>query len=1700
MDYSKKNIVARFGTVSTREDNPYDGFSAQLPTGSDGKIDFSYSKPGTCGSPYFALLGNCPFIPGLHRGKTGSGDIIAEAILYGQITDAQKRLVARYSFLPPIIGMDPISKGEVCGMPVKSVMKRHPKNFANFMESSGTVVDLGVVEGSHTLRNPIIVSPLNEIAEAIKPADMEIFEPAVMSKRAFGNKARAMDVPNPLMDMDVCNQCVKEYTERITRLVPSGTHSPLTVREDIEKLIDWSTSAGLGFDKAKWKVAQAEGCDRTIPDKYWDQSMVKIERLKNGETMDAVFSASLKVELRKVGKDARVFMPSNFVDLICLYHMYAKILQVVKESPFAFCLAIGLDLQGPDGDNLYEHLNQFDNYNMKSARTHATDYKGWDETLVYQVKLMVMEVINQVIDHCFDVDDETLNMYQTAKGDLSQFKAVIRESLLSIIMGLPSGFLLTSLLGGMSNVLLKMYCYYMSAQREMDSFFRNVAVICMGDDSLSQIRDGIDFPATQCSAVLAKLGMTLTGSDKRAVTPYVYPDKGDFLNRLPVFLMLLMRVVWAVSPTSICKALQAVEPSKTVSLDDQLYSTIQSILVLSWAHGEKVHEHIRERFRKWLLGRNIEPPQIVKNTWKETLSCETPGWRKENPGIPTSTPWKWYPGEDFFARMYRTIFEEAEILSTNEDIERLMSDGGTTAMFSRSDDTGMSNFNERMILLKSYSINDGDNFNVVINPLLEYLSHPMIKERIKPNRDVAGDMLIRISSTSPKTSYGGLYVCYHPMAPLEVRPYSRHNLHTDMLLPGSVIPLGKGEYSVEMTCTMVFPKASYNGATGDFERAGHLKISTMSPMDSVFPKNNPAELRVYGSCPNMRCSQNTLWEEGDEGDEGVKMSDVTERISSTAAAIGAMSPFPALATLMGITAGAADKAGSALRLVGFSRPRQMGGIPRNGFLHHLGNLASTDAPDETLTLGCQEKRDGNLDPRIAGGDGSDELSIEGLSAKPFLISVINIPRDKKSGDAIFQMCINPGIVIDTPGGAFIPPVAIGAFPHKYWSGDAVITARVFCAEQQALRMQIVHDPTGPFFSMDTHKARSAIWDIRQAEEFQFEIPYSQERPMLAVRQGERVLKGSTYNPNYDNGAATILINSPFTTPGDTDAVRLVIYMHWKNVKYMFPMGTICTRILNALRKDPDSDKFIDGAVTPGSSEPYALPFPTDPDPPSPEMTEIYALGAAFIHGKNVPFGGNANNRTIFAQLPANGIARLPSVRDPFRESNWVGFRYTTRSGGSILVQSIINKNIPPGTNQVVLMRSDAYFENRDDEFQRIEFKWLPSDGVTRLDIHEIFVHKRPGYEPQAFSMLGEGVSGCNYVELPQDRDLLSMTVGGTFNAWTGLSMGGLPLTNPPTVRKFEIYNDKDVECSIIHSRRLNINGDIQDSSQDAVLRGNSYVHRMSGDGILSMSNDAIGFAGMFAICYFAPVKGTYIVEPGARRVKAETERPSVFVHENIRQGNRLFVADTVNEYQETREMWGFIEAVKEKMEQNTKVEFLAVEEVQFGTNVFSQDDIFRHCSGEKIESLRPLLKRYGKGETFSTLKSVRYYSRSVSPRWNTIPTMDEWVSGCFIGMRGGMRLKVVHQSSNHMLSHHLAPDPGFCGAIQQNLGSLASEFPYYSPDLFTHARGSSLSDTHLRAYCAEEHGVEVRAVFCAMADDFTVFNFVGMPLIVEPFG
>ena len=593
------NMTAIRSLVATTAGGLFQGYKYSFPEETFG---------GLCMATLVGQANGMPFIAGHHlggRGLHGAAGVLTRKQLYQAIDSLSKRpgILVSHSATPLQTKCMEIEFGPLTN-PHDKCPTKDLENNAKIRIHGGHNMSSGVARKSAVVTS-VISSAVSEIMNIEKIHD----KPKQMDAR----RHKVVDMEGKVdtatkFDSALLQKAVIDYETRLT-MIPEEELAKLGKISDDANLagmdgvigvnaMNFSTSVGFPGKGPKTQYVEksdrkVEGisCPRDVDPMILDEVRKMEERLLTGESINAIFKASLKDEPTKMTKDkVRVFAAANFAFVFLVRKYYLTLAALVQRNKLVTECAVGTVVQSPEWTELYEHIGKHG-----WDRAIAGDYAKFDGRMSPQFMSAAFKILINLAEKSGNYGEDDLTIMRGIATEITYPTYDYFGTLVQFMGSNPSGHPLTVVINSVVNSLYLRYCWYAIAQEKKwwrtPLFGDKVSVMTYGDDNIMTVAKGYDdFNHTAIAEQLAKVSITYTMADKEAESvPFISLSEASFLKHYAVWDEELNLYRSPVEDASIAKMLHTHLKSKILSMEQSSAEAIQNVALKYFECGREVY-------------------------------------------------------------------------------------------------------------------------------------------------------------------------------------------------------------------------------------------------------------------------------------------------------------------------------------------------------------------------------------------------------------------------------------------------------------------------------------------------------------------------------------------------------------------------------------------------------------------------------------------------------------------------------------------------------------------------------------------------------------------------------------------------------------------------------------------------------------------------------------------------------------------------------------------------------------------------------------------------------------------------------------------------------------------------------------------------------------------------------------------------------
>lgn len=293
----------------------------------------------------------------------------------------------------------------------------------------------------------------------------------------------------------------------------------------------------------------------------------------------------------------------------------------MRQHPFYFESAIGMDVRSADWSTILEWCSAFPNWGC--GDNSAFDVHASTIELIYS-----SEVFVDLARVCHYTPEE-INYVKMLAVSFIYMTRVIKGDVFYTSFMMPTGFWMTIFLNGVRNSLQRRYAFLTLYPRSEKQYLRppvlfrdQVRQLVLGDDNIftTKLRW---FNQEAIQRALLDFGAVLTDASKRAtITPFEKRGMVTFLKRY--FVVRDEMVLAPIEKKTLVKML-TVRMKSTLSNVDHVSMIYSNVLSESWMWGENFFNYVAKRVEKIVVEDRLVSQYLVRRPYLEYVEMYRTG-------------------------------------------------------------------------------------------------------------------------------------------------------------------------------------------------------------------------------------------------------------------------------------------------------------------------------------------------------------------------------------------------------------------------------------------------------------------------------------------------------------------------------------------------------------------------------------------------------------------------------------------------------------------------------------------------------------------------------------------------------------------------------------------------------------------------------------------------------------------------------------------------------------------------------------------------------------------------------------------------------------------------------------------------------------------------------------------------------------------
>jgi len=436
-----------------------------------------------------------------------------------------------------------------------------------------------------------------------------------------------------------------------------------------------------------------------------------------------------------------------------------------------------------------------------------------------------------------------------------------------------------------------------------------------------------------------------------------------------------------------------------------------------------------------------------------------------------------------------------------------------------------------------------------INPWDSFLKNPTVARKIANYKLLRGKLNVKFVINGSPFLYGKLLTVYHPLNSLDDFAPKNKSDHICRLSQRQHIYLNPTTSSGgELVLPFFWQYNAVHIPLAEWSLLGlitMLPISTLKHAAGEVPSCTVTMFAWMSDAELMQPTASTGSFVGQMGEADRKV--VSKTATAVGKVAGMLSTAPVIGPYARATEEVADKLGRFADLFGFSKPRGTHDF-MDARQRTIGTLAVTNDKDMTRTLTLDAKNETTIDPRTVGLEGTDEMSIPFLCSREALITRFTWDIADAPDKELLRIPVTPYIrsTFNTDGTTDVPHCAYIASFFKYWRGSMEYRIMMNASNFHRGKLRIRYEPYGSTLDngQDYNVVQSEILDLAEMHDHKVAVGWGSDRNYLKVTSAFFTPRkpGDGVDLKSHNGSLIISVANNLTVPDETSETSIEILL------------------------------------------------------------------------------------------------------------------------------------------------------------------------------------------------------------------------------------------------------------------------------------------------------------------------------------------------------------------------------------------------------------------------------------------------------------------------------------------------------------------------------------------------------------------------------
>lgn len=444
----------------------------------------------------------------------------------------------------------------------------------------------------------------------------------------------------------------------------------------------------------------------------------------------------------------------------------------------------------------------------------------------------------------------------------------------------------------------------------------------------------------------------------------------------------------------------------------------------------------------------------------------------------------------------------------------------------------------------------GSPLNISFNPWEEFVSNPIIIDKIKNYKLIKGELVLTFYVNGTSFHAGMILASYRYMRnsfdpagfTFDERLITRSQ-RPKIFLNASTNKSGilRLPFAFPENYVTVFP------ALNAIE-VGACNIDSFSNLTMLNGGTDPVTLSVFAHMEKVILAAPTIQPQSDEFEEKGPISKIASSVANLAGDLA--QKFPSISKFALASQMGASTIGKIASLFGFSKPTN---IENHIFVHPspVGNLALCEGRDNSQKLTVTAKQELTIDPTTCGFPEDDMLALIPFCERESYIAQFSWSASAPSDSILYYVRVNPCIERKNPlailGGFEIIPTPMSFVSRLFenWCGSIRYRFQIVGTQFHRGRLAFCFEPSDvDIANPDPYNANyTTIIDISETRDFTIEVPWQQALAYKGTDVFSTVFSSTsrlTSLSSTDNGILFVRVINELVTPDSTLPITILM--------------------------------------------------------------------------------------------------------------------------------------------------------------------------------------------------------------------------------------------------------------------------------------------------------------------------------------------------------------------------------------------------------------------------------------------------------------------------------------------------------------------------------------------------------------------------------